>query len=77
MELRGRARPGHRLQLDDYPLDLVEGEPVIPAIIESRCSGALMICHLLRNLKLPTVPQVLGNAGSAEGMVADFRSLRD
>src|SRR5512134_1884228 len=57
--------------LDDDPLDLVEGDPVRPAVVELGGPRARVRGHALRLLELTAVREVGGDAGRAPGVVAD------
>ena len=58
---------------NQYPLDLIERDLIVAPVVEAGGSRALVIGHLLRDLELAAVAQVLGDAGGAEGVAADLR----
>ena len=54
------------------PLDLIERDLIIAAVIEAGCSGGFMIRHLLRHFKHAAVAQVFRDTRRAEAMAADL-----
>ena len=54
------------------PLDLIEADLVVAAIVEPRGARALMVGHLLRHFELTAVPQVFRDPRGAEGVTADL-----
>jgi hypothetical protein len=53
------------------PLDLIERDLIVAPVIEAGGARALMVGHLLRDFELAAVAQVFGDAGGAEGVIAD------
>ena len=58
--------------LNPNPLDLIERNLVIAAVIETGCSGRFMIRHLLCHFKHAAVAQVFRDTRRAEAMAADL-----
>ena len=51
-------RPGHTAS-NQYPLDFIERDLVIAAVVEACGPGALVVGHLLRDFELAAVAQVI------------------
>lgn len=58
---------------DRNALDLVEGNLVLPPVVELRGPGAFVVGDVLRGFKRSLVLQVRGDAGRPESMVPDPR----
>ena len=54
------------------PLDLIERDLIIAAVIEAGCPGGFMVRHLLRDFKHASVTQVFRDTRRAEAMAADL-----
>ena len=61
--------PGNALNCN--PLDLIERNLILPAVVELRRPRALVVGDVLRGFKRALVLQVRGDAGRPEGMVPD------
>ena len=59
--------------LDRNPLYLVERDFISPPVVQLRRPGRFMMGDMLRHFQLATVLKIRGDAGSAEGMIADLR----
>ena len=57
--------------LNPDPLDLIERDLIIAAVIETGCSGGFVVCHLLRHFKHATVAKIFRDTRRAEAMAAD------
>ena len=49
---------------------------VVAAVVKPGGASALVVRHLLRDLQLPAIAQVFGNAGGAEGVAAGIDDRR-
>ena len=58
---------------DREPLDLIERDFVVAAVVKFRRPGRLMIGDMLRHFQLSAVLQIGGDARRAEDMVANLR----
>lgn len=67
----GSEASSHRT-LNQYPLDFIEADLVIPAIVKTGGSGALIVGHLLPDFELAAIAQILRDAGRAEGVTTDL-----
>ena len=65
------CRGAARFNLDRNLLDLVQRNFILPAVVELRRPGRLVIGDVLRGFEGALVLQVRGDAGRAEGVVAD------
>ena len=61
---------GKRQGSDKNPLDLVQADGIVGAVIELGRARRLVVCDLLRMLDCTTVLQICGNAGSPERVAA-------
>jgi hypothetical protein len=59
--------------LNRNPLDLIERDFVIAAVVEFRCPRRFMVGDLLRDFEFSAVLQIRPDAGRAEGMIANPR----
>jgi hypothetical protein len=57
---------------NQYSLDFIESELIVAPVVEAGGAGALMVRHLLRDFELAAVPQILRDAGRAEGVATDL-----
>ena len=58
---------------DRNPLDLVERNLILSAVIKFRCPRRFMVGDLLRDFEFAAVLQIRRNAGRAESMIANPR----
>src|SRR5580704_3937494 len=58
---------------DRNPLDLVERNLVLSAVIKLGCPRRFVVSNLLRDFQLAAVLQIGRDAGRAEGVIADPR----
>ena len=58
--------------LNGNPFDFIERNLILPAVIEFRRPGGLVVGDVLRRFELAIVLQVGGDAGRAERVVADL-----
>lgn len=61
------------LRLNQYPLDFIEADLVVAAVVQAGGPRALVVGHLLRHFELAAVAQVFRDASGAETVAADFR----
>jgi hypothetical protein len=59
--------------LDRNSLYLVERDFILPPVVQLRRPGRFMIGDMLPHFQLATVLKIRGDAGCAEGMIADLR----
>ena len=57
--------------LDRNPLDFVERDFVVAAVVKLSCSRGFMVRDLLRHFQLAAVLQIGSDTGRGEGMVAN------
>jgi len=58
---------------DQHPLDLIEGDLVMAAIVELGCSRRGMISHCGSSLQRATILRICRDPGRSERVIADRR----
>ena len=63
-----------RTSLDKNPLHLIQRHLIIAPVIQAGGARGFVIRHALRDLELTAVPEVLGDPGGTERVIADLRA---